>query len=176
MSDLSVILDRLPKLSATDLVKVGQAVEQRRNGAAKALASLGGGGNDNTPIVQPITLHGKAEPWGEVLLDCIIEVTTETVGYPISKETLRGMTAYQSFRKKLPALIKYIEHAAPEYVQRRAICKLGIELLFGYLHSPDRMTGPSTLLYQIHRMPAALDAQFPGYAGAGLLGLIVRSR
>lgn len=155
---LKAILNQLPKLSAADLEEVEQAI--------KLAKSFGGGSTGQ---------HGVVLPWGEVLLDCIIEVTSETVGYPIAKETLRGMSAaYQSFRKKLPALIEYIEHAAPEYQQRRAIFKLGIELLFGYLHRPDRMVGPQTLLYQIHRLPDAVNAQFPGYAQAGLLGLVAR--
>jgi len=156
---INAILSQLPKLSAADLTKIEQAI--------KLAKSFGGG---------PTTAqHGIINPWGEVLLDCIIEVTQETVGYPIAKETLRGLTAYQSFRKKLPGLTEFIEHAAPEFQQRRTICKLGIELLFGYLHRPDRMTGPSTLMQQIHRLPDALNAQFPSYAAAGLLGLAARN-
>jgi hypothetical protein len=158
---LNAILSQLPKLSAADLAKVEQAI--------KLTKSFGGG---PTATAQ----HGVINPWGEVLLECIIEVTRETVGYPIGKEQLRKMTAYNtSFRKKLPGLIEFIERAAPEFYQRRAICKLGIELLFGYLHHPDRMTGPSVLMQQIHRLPEALDAQFPGYARAGLLGLAARN-
>lgn len=166
------ILIQLPKLSSADFAKVETAVKERRDSADKALSSLGG-------TVVPVNggkraQHGVANPWGELLLDCIIEVTRDTIGYPIAKETLRDTSAYQSFRRKLPALIEFIEHAAPEYHQRRAIIKLGMELLFGYLHRPDRMTGPTTLMQQIHRLPDALNAQFPGYASAGLLGLIAR--
>jgi hypothetical protein len=165
---LTVILDQLPKLSAADLVEVEQAIKLRKDTAAKALAGMG-------PEPTKLGQHGVILPWGEVLLDCIIEVTSETVGYLIAKEQLRKMTAYNtSFRPKLPGLIKFIEHAAPEFQQRRAIFRLGIELLFGYLHRPDRMVGPQTLMQQIHRLPDALNAQFPGYAQAGLLGLVAR--
>lgn len=157
--ELKAILNQLPRLSAADLLKVEQAVRLAQSfGGVSAFDGK---------------QHGVANPWGEILLDCIIEVTRETVGYPIGKETLRAMTAYKtSFRPKLPGLVEFIEKAAPEFHQRRAIFKLGIELLFGYLHRPDRMTGPSTLMQQIHRLPEALNAQFPGYAQAGLLGLV----
>jgi hypothetical protein len=165
---LTAILSQLPKLSAADLRTVEQAIKRRKDAATKALASVG-------PEPTKLGQHGVILPWGEVLLDCIIEVTSETIGYSIGKEHLRKMTAYHtSFRPKLPGLIEFIEHAAPEFQQRRAIFRLGVELLFGYLHRPDRMVGPQTLMQQIHRLPDALNAQFPGYAQAGLLGLVAR--
>jgi hypothetical protein len=80
---------------------------------------------------------------------------------------------YDSWKVKLPGVIKYLQLAGDKTAQR-AMLKLGIGLLHHDLVQMGWAVTSRLLMAHIHRMPAAINRAFPGYAASGLLNMIIR--
>lgn len=115
--------------------------------------------------------HDADEHWMLAEICSVLQSRGLGVLYPARLRTMRGMDA---FREKLPALAGYIKRAAPKQIQRRAIFRLGVELLYDNLVEMNVPITEVTLLGHIHRLPAVLDVHFPGYAASGMLAWIIR--
>lgn len=81
-----------------------------------------------------------------------------------------GITA---FRAKVPAILEFIGKHANTDVRRRALLKMGIELLRVDLEDNMQRACTSILMMaHAHRIPAMINRAFPGYARNGLLHLV----
>ena len=81
---------------------------------------------------------------------------------------------YDTYKVKLPPIMKYLRMAGDKTAQR-ALLRLGIGLLHHDLVNMGWAVSSRTLMAHIHRMPAAINRGFPGYAQSGLLSMIVRA-
>jgi hypothetical protein len=90
-----------------------------------------------------------------------------------SPSLLRKSSQFASFKTKVPALIEYLKPAGSRN-QQRALLRLGVELLQKYMTGIGVPTGSRVIMQNIHRVPAVIETQFPGYAREGLLRMIMR--
>jgi hypothetical protein len=80
------------------------------------------------------------------------------------------------FREKLPLLLAFLARAHPEHLGQKRVLEIGVECLYDNLKAMNVAVSEITLLRHIHRLPAVIDQQFPGYAQNGLLRLVVNDR
>jgi len=93
----------------------------------------------------------------------------------ISTDRLRHSQGIGSFREKLPELMRFFSRHNISHTQRYGLLVIGLQLLRDNLRAMNIPVGGNAMLNHIHRLPEMLDWQFPGYAHAGLLGIIIRN-
>ena len=81
-----------------------------------------------------------------------------------------------AFREKVPSLMKFLGRAHATRIGQRALLLFCFELLYLDMQASGHVVSPKMLMHNIHRIPATLDAHFPGYARAGLLDWIIDRR
>lgn len=90
---------------------------------------------------------------------------------------LKATPQYRSFAEKVPQVIAFAQTAFPGGARRemfeRALLHNGVSLLFEDLRRMGIAITARTLMSHIHRVPAVINAAYPGYAEAGLLSKIV---
>lgn len=127
-----------------------------------ALAALLGTSGDRSAASE------SDESW---VLDAVAQ-ELEKRGMPVMRNRRpRTMTA---LRAALSDLMKFLAQAHPRRAGQRMVLDLGIGLLYDNLIELGVPPTASVMLAQIHRVPALIDRAFPGYAGAGLLRMLVR--
>ncbi len=151
MTVLHDILILLPQLSSKELARIRQEVT--------ALMGVPDQGNQDDPLV----------------LDAIARTIISLGMGPCNASVLRKGQQYPAFSKKLPQLIEYLDNATKDRQQQMGLLDLGFELLYKDLASMHVPISAWTMMNHIHRIPAIFDLHFPGYAHAGLLGMLFRN-
>lgn len=121
----------------------------------------------------------RAKPVGnasdaEVVLDCIVDFCRSKnldIGH-IS--ALRRSAVWPSFNEKVPELMKLIRSVTKRRVEQRVLMWISLQKLYEHGMPPGVAMTCTVCMGRIHQLPAMLDLAFPGYAGAGLLGAVVR--
>jgi len=92
------------------------------------------------------------------------------LGYYLAVRARAGLSRHHE------PLETFLAAACPgaDLATRRAVLATGIEQVYHALRRSGKTVSPSILADNLHRLPAALDNAFPGYAQLGLLGKIVR--
>lgn len=162
-STLAQIIKLLPSLNSNELE---QLVTR-----AKSLASLG---NADQPNSLPARIDDEDSSDEMFVLSCIAHTMQKMGADMTSAGMLRSSREIAAFRSKLPALIRFLDKTGPQRQLRHAVLQLGVRLLYDEIASMDRTVSSRTVMQHIHRLPAALDRQFPGYARSGRLGFILR--
>jgi hypothetical protein len=111
----------------------------------------------------------------EELLDAICATVLQTSGEKIAPFGLRRAPQFRSFKEKAQALEGFLHKHALTRSERRALLHIAIGLLYDVIREEGHPAAARTIMAQVHRLPAVLDWQFPGYAAAGCLRLIVKS-
>lgn len=84
--------------------------------------------------------------------------------------------AYRAFRRKISVdeIDRWIkEVAGKNRARQRAFVRLAVSLLCNNLIAMNETTNSRTLMAQIHRLQGVVNDNFPGYAEAGLMSLII---
>ena len=123
--------------------------------------------------------HAPADPAGgpqdeaDEVLGIIAAVAQRASGERASPLALRRSPQFPAFRAKARLLAEFAAKSAPDRARRRALLDLGFEILYRDLRRAGFSVTSRTLMQCAHQVPASLDRGFPGYAVAGLLGMIV---
>lgn len=158
-SKLQTVLNTLPTLGATELEQVRVRT--------LALLKLSG-------VTVPNATRGKAaDPDVEMVMEVIHDVLREH-GLMVRQEQLHTTAAYQTFAKKVPAIMAYLRQCVTNKNQHKAILRIGFELIHRYLAKQSLPAGTRVMMAHVHRIPEVIDTQFPGYAAEGMLGWIAR--
>ena len=89
-----------------------------------------------------------------------------------SMDSHQRSALYPSFRDKAHDLLtEYLKDM--QRVERHGIISLGMDLLIAELRCYSDGAGSNKVMSHIHRIPDIIDQNFPGYAEAGLLPLII---
>src|SRR6266436_4768132 len=91
-----------------------------------------------------------------------------------SVTSLRKSNAYVGSKDKVDDLAIFLESISKSKLMQDQILRIGIELLYNDLLTWNLPISSHILLRQIHRIPATLNRNFPGYAASGLLVKIVK--
>lgn len=163
-ADYDQVVAALPRLSPEERARVAQRLEMLQSvSPGRSLA-------DATGAFQAAGVADEAS--GE-LLAVIADVSLRMSGERVSPAALRRARQFQSLAAKAGALRRLLEAQAPTRPARRALLALGVELLYRDLARAGFSVSARTLMACAHQVPAALDKAFPGYARAGLLGMVV---
>lgn len=120
--------------------------------------------------------EAKSEDMHRMLLE-IICAQMKLVGADFSSHVMLSKTpAYRAFQRKLDEQLLEFMRAAVEKnrISLRALFSLAVDLLYQNLVAMSVPVSARTMMNHIHRIPAVLNAAFPGYAAAGMLNLVVR--
>lgn len=91
-----------------------------------------------------------------------------------SPNTLRKSAAYAHSKDKFDDLASFFEKVSQQRLVQDAVLVIGIEQLYNSMLSWGHPISSHTVLNHIHRVPAALNKAFPGYAQVGLLTRLVK--
>ena len=109
-----------------------------------------------------------------LLLEAIVQFLGSR-GLEFSKiAMLRKVSQYSVFSDKAKDVFRFMQGIETR-TQRRAFLLLAMELLYEDLVNMGIAVSARTMMSHVHRIPAVVGRSFPGYAGAGMLGMIVRS-
>jgi len=113
---------------------------------------------------------------GEVMVVDAIARTLTGMGVecPHAGMLMRAVDA--KFRRKLPGLLTYLRNAHPQRQGQLTVLNMGIELLYKDMTNAGYPVTARTLMGHVHRLPAAINRAFPGYARGGRLPWLVRIR
>lgn len=144
----------------------------------KALDSLSGGAATAGPSInRPLrSIAVSSDDFIDDIFSAVCEVVLARSGERVSPLALRRTAQSNALRGKVDALRVFINTAASSRTARRGLLAIAMRLLYDDLRELGLPTTARTLLAHAHRLPAVLDANFPGYAAAGLLGMLVGRR
>lgn len=87
---------------------------------------------------------------------------------------LRRHRVYPAFRDvKVPPMMQFVREHAKCRIHQQQLIRIGYKQLFAQLAQQQLAPSSITLLNHTHRLPAAINAAFPGYAEAGLLARVL---
>ncbi len=109
-----------------------------------------------------------------LVLEAIVDVVQRLSGEVVSVYELRRMNGYTGFKTKAISLLETLGKSSGTRLKKIAVLTLGIELLYRDLRDQLLPCSSRTLMRHVHRVPAVLDTNFPGYAESGLMGWITR--
>ena len=91
-------------------------------------------------------------------------------------ERLRGFCKH--YNQTCAALWSFARSAMPysQRIEHLALLRLGVRMLVKNIDALGIPVTHAVVMRQLGRLPAVVNAGFPGYAQAGLLGLVVRDR
>lgn len=136
----------------------------------KSLAAI-----DPAQATLPLTLGKSKNDDADTVLNVIYEVMKQG-GLEYFEPNLQDTGHYKSFAPKCPPLLAWIKTAFPTQnsaLHERALLRVGVRLLYEDIRRMGQAVSLRTLMAQIHRVPAVIDAAFPGYAASGLLHKIL---
>ena len=90
-----------------------------------------------------------------------------------SVNSLRKSNAYVGSKDKIDDLAIFLESISKSKMVQDQILRVGIDLLYNDLLNWGLPVSSHTILRQMHRVPATLNRNFPGYSQSGLLSKIV---
>lgn len=140
---------------------------ERLSARARALAQL----SETTPADD-----GETAASGEVMVIDVVAQVLTGMGVECPTAGVLQRAADARFRRKLPGLLSYLRRGHPQRAGQLVLLRLGIELLYLDMTEAGYPTTARTLMGHIHRLPAAINRAFPGYARAGMLAWIVKNR
>lgn len=109
------------------------------------------------------------------VLDAIVEALRQRNLPSFSASKLSEGRDWEAFAKKARGLIHYLTDGTGLDLQGRLIVlRLGIRLFIKRLEEERQMITFNTLISQVHRIAPLLDQEFPGYARAGFLRLLIK--
>ena len=124
--------------------------------------------------VAVVERNGKAD-FGMRLLNALCSVLRKHRVETPSIHTLAKSPVYAASKAKIHDLADFFEGVSKSKLIQDAILAIGIGCLYDDMLS---WTGTSisshTLLRHVHRIPAALNKNYPGYAASGLLPKLVK--
>ena len=88
--------------------------------------------------------------------------------------TLRKSAAYASAKDKFTDLAAFFDKVSSQRIVQDAVLVLAIEQLYSSMLQWGTPISSHTVLQQAHRIPAALNQAFPGYAASGMLHKVVK--
>ena len=98
------------------------------------------------------------------------------IGLPPVKTTqMMHGAAYDQFRNKLGSVREYIARVGKK-PQQRALLRLGIKLLHKDMSERKLAISYMSFLNEFHRLPGCINREFPGYARAGFMKMIIRKK
>lgn len=92
---------------------------------------------------------------------------------PVKVETMIRSPQYSAFKDKSEAVIEYLSRVGDKNAQR-ALLLLGLKLMHKRMSERRISISYLTFMTWIHRLPGAINREFPGYMESGLLPLIIR--
>lgn len=159
------IMERIPQLPA------GERVQLR-----DYLKSLTATSNDPAQCALPLGVSKMPYQWADVVLYVLCDVMHKSGVEHVTPQTLRNTSHFKPFADKCPAVIEFfggtlqVQHAR---IRTEALLQTGLRLLYEDLLNMGVTVSSRTMMQHIHRVPAVINAAFPGYAEAGLLRRIV---
>lgn len=140
---------------------------------AKAMRSLAGNGGNNAP-------SGVIRDNSDLafVLKCASE-TAQQLGADQSAYFQLHKAANNSpvLREKISSIMIFLrQQAGVEKARQYALLCVGMRLLYKDMTEAGYPVSARTILAHIHRLPAIMNKNFPGYAYAGMLHLVIRSR
>lgn len=161
MSAIEQINKLLPLLSDDELDQLSIRI--------KSLRSLGG--NNSKPSVVDDSDITSDEVF---VLGCIVH-TMQRLGADMSSVSmLQRSRDIGAFRSKLPDLKTYLQSVGRERQLHVAILQIGTHIMHDELMAMGRTVTSRTIMQHIHRLDAAINRQFPGYARSGYLHLLLK--
>lgn len=151
---------------------------EERDGLSRRLAALRALQGRVTPV--PATQDApEAQRTQEGALDevlgAVCAVVLRASGERASVPGLRRTRQSRALAEKSAAISEFLGKNTRTRVERRALLELGMDLLYRQLRDAGYPVSARTLLAHAHRLPAAVDVSFPGYAALGMLGMVIRS-
>jgi len=111
---------------------------------------------------------------GAELLAAIADQVLRASGERVSLAALRRAPGFRAFARKAQELEAFAAGAGVRSrPARRALLAIGLDLLHRDLRAAGFSVSARTLMSCAHQVPGVLDKAFPGYARAGLLGMVV---
>lgn len=162
------IMERIPQLG------VGERVQLR-----DYLKSLTAVSDDPAQVALPLGVN-KATTDADRVLESLCMMMRKVGVEQAQVSVLKSTTGYKSFADKCPAVIEFIVSAFPANhehrgVHERGLLQIGLRLLYEDLRRMGIAVSARTLMQHVHRVPAVVNAAFPGYAESGLLHKIVHA-
>jgi len=160
MSALKQIIDLLPKLDSDELSELRKRIT--------ALSSLGG-----SPEVD-----GKAgalrDTRAEMIMEAINHVMSSLGADSASVFVMRRTADYPRLKQKVDSLFEYMRKITGNRVEQQHLLNMSVEMLYQDLVELGIPVTALTIMRHIHRIPAVMNKQFPGYAEAGVLSMILK--
>lgn len=104
-------------------------------------------------------------------LDAIVDVfVSHGVEFP-SRTMLIRSNSYSGYKAKLTQVMRFLDGF--DRAEKRALFTIGIKLLYENLAQLGIPVTAGTILGHVHRVPGVINKAFPGYAEAGMLGLVI---
>lgn len=157
--DIASIEAAIPKLSDEDFARLEKAVALRR--------AFGGAGKAETVTTKLSTDE-------LIVLEVLASYMTHIGVDAASAGMLAKTSNFQAFKRKIPALMETLKQSKLTRNETRAVIRSAIDMLYHRLVDQGLDTTSRRMMDHIHRLPALLDVNFPGYAMMGHLRLTVR--
>jgi len=121
--------------------------------------------------------EGKSTPKYDPDVDLVLESLVGTMSRLGVEYTpavaLKKAEMFPSFAEKVPGLMKFVRKGAGSKNQQRVLLGLGFRLLYTSMTEFGWPTSSRLMMAHVHRVPSVINRNFPGYASAGLLGLLI---
>lgn len=152
---------------------VGELAEVRAR--CGILSQAGGAPRSTASAARASAMPGELSESDEelVLGEIVGHMYSEGIEYS-SMKMLRGMNNYRSFVTKVGPVMIYFRRITNNKVKLRALIRMSIRMLYRDLAKMNVSASTRTMMNHWHRIPAVINANFPGYAKAGLLSLLIR--
>lgn len=109
-----------------------------------------------------------------MMLQALIAFCVHNGNDTTSLEMLRNSQEFPAFSQKVPAIMTWMAKEKLNKSQRRLLMHTAFSLLYAEKTRMNLACSARVMMREVHRLPALVDAEFPGYAKAGWLALIVR--
>jgi hypothetical protein len=107
----------------------------------------------------------------KVLYKTILELGSASLPPSVLKKQVD-----KAIQEKINLVMEWLRRQTQQRVEIEGLLSIGIVGLYEDLVRWQIPPTPRTLLKNIHRIPAKMEVQFPGYASSGILHIIVKSR
>lgn len=137
----------------------------------KAAQSLSG--RAGAPPDEAARHAGDASDFADDAARAICAVILRAHGERLAPAALLRTSQAAALADKAASLRAFTGQHARTRVARLALLEVGFEMLRRDLAAAGFAVTARTLMQCAHQVPAALDKAFPGYAAAGVLGMVV---
>lgn len=133
---------------------------------------------ERVKALRGLTMMAPLTPPADSDADLVLEVicsTLQGMGVEFTPASqLKKSLGYKAFADKAGPLMQFIRGAGNRSRnQQRVLLGIGVRLLYGNMVGMGIPASARFVMAHIHRLPSVLDASFPGYARAGLLGMLI---